>query len=171
MIFWIRIALVAPICCMLAAGPLRAEVCVSAAEEPDFAVQALKSTMMLTALTCGAQPKYNAVIRRFKADIHRSEIRVSHWFSQAYPREGQVRYDNFVSELANVQSLETARKLSEGYCSGAIKLFADILKLHRGPDLVTLAQSRGFPQPSEPARCPAEHAATIPATEVTSSPA
>jgi hypothetical protein len=127
--------------------------CVAPGDEAAFAVQALKSGMMLAAVGCGAQARYNAAVRRFRPDIAAQERRVMAWFGAAYGGSGRSHYDDYISELANVQSLAAVRELGAGFCAEAVGIFPEIMKLRRGADLPGLAARKGYAQPAEPQRC------------------
>src|SRR5665213_1142629 len=83
---------------LLAAGLFSAEVavaqpCATSVDQGAFDTMALKSELMVVALTCEARPQYNQFVEQFRPDLAREERVLDGWFSQAYGRRSRTVHD------------------------------------------------------------------------------
>ncbi|HET6183198.1 MAG TPA: hypothetical protein VFA03_06340 [Acetobacteraceae bacterium] len=136
---------------LLAAGLFSAEVavaqpCANAVDQGAFDVAALKSELMLVALTCDRRDEYNQFITRFRPDLAREERALNAWFVRAYGRGAQKQHDDYITNLANVGS-ESGLQRGTLFCSEHVKLFQSVMSLRDIGELVSFAQQQNYPQP------------------------
>src|SRR3954453_7476353 len=88
----------------LLASHLAAAECNRPAEDAALDMASLKSTLMVIALTCHTQDRYNAFVNKYKSELGGQERAASSYFSRAYGRAGRARQDDYVTQLANSKS-------------------------------------------------------------------
>ncbi len=132
--------------------------CGPAASESDaFDVAGLKSELMVTALSCGEQDKYNAFIAKFNPDLLAEEAALNKYFSRAFGRTAQKAHDDYITQLANVQA---DRGLSAGvaFCQQRGSMFDEVGSLSSANDLVEYAHGKDIVQPADFMTCSAPSA-------------
>jgi hypothetical protein len=99
--------LVAGVCAAAIAMPAFAAPCVQPPEKAGFDLHAYQSRLMVVALTCrnegGAETGYNNLVRRYQRDLKGAYDRVLAHFRR---NGGNRRFDEYVTNLANVQAQE-----------------------------------------------------------------
>ncbi len=146
---------------LLAAGLFSAEVaaaapCASPIDQGAFDTAALKSELMVVALTCDQRNQYNAFVQRFRPDLTREERALDSWFSRAYGRHSRQAHDDYITSLANSES-EQGLQRGTLFCTEHAKLFPIVLGLHNANELVNFAAHRAQPQPITLAHCTQPH--------------
>lgn len=133
---------------LAALGPVPvAKACAKPAEKTAFDVTGLKTRLMVAALVCGAEDKYNVFIRRNRHELVTQEARLSSYFHRAYGRgnKGQTRLDSYKTELANVQQQERSRDAQ--FCATSDSLFGELTSKKGGSDIGVLASHVPIAQP------------------------
>lgn len=151
---------------LLAAGLLSAEVavaepCTSPVDQGAFDTAALKSELMLVALTCDMRPQYNEFIQQFRTSLLKEERALNSYFTRAYGRRGQQEHDDYITNLANVES---KMGLGRGvdFCKEYGVMFNTVRQIHDIGHLISWSQRVNLPQPMvltscvRPAAVPAE---------------
>ena len=147
-----------------------AQPCLTPAEAAAFGVAALKSEMMVVAISCGAQDGYNAAVTRSRAEMHAHEDTLSGWFVRAYGARARAREDDYITQLANARSTSALAQGAE-MCGQQEGLFKDIETLAPG-GMAAWAASRNYPQPVRLVACAADgHPATALAYDAPQRPA
>ncbi|HJS85999.1 MAG TPA: hypothetical protein VJ779_11125 [Acetobacteraceae bacterium] len=123
-----------------------AEPCASSVDQGAFDTAALKSELMVVALTCDRRDDYNAFVQRFRPDLAREERALNSWFSRAYGRRAQQMHDGYITNLANAESQQGIRRGSL-FCQERAALFPTVLRLRGAEQLVNFAAHRPQPQP------------------------
>ena len=132
--------------------------CGPAASETDaFDVAGLKSELMVTALSCSEQDKYNAFIAHFHPDLLAEEAALNKYFSRAFGRGAQKAHDDYITQLANVQA---DKGLSAGvaFCQQRAAMFDEVASLDNVNDLVEYAHGKDIVQPADFVTCSAPSA-------------
>jgi hypothetical protein len=137
----------------LLAGAASAEQCARPADKMAFDVAGLKSRLMVTALACQAEDKYNAFVTRFRADLQAHERALSRYFSRAYGHDAQRQHDDYITALANEQS-ETGIKGGTEFCQQNVAMFDEVLALQDGAVLPSYAAGKALTQPIVLTDCP-----------------
>jgi len=137
---------------LLSAGIATAETCARPADVTAFDIAGLKSKLMVTALTCNQQDRYNDFVQRFRSDLMTQEKALHAYFARAYGGRAQYQHDDYITNLANTQSQSGIRQ-GTLFCQQNISLFSEVLTLAKGGDLASYAASKAFPQPIQVAAC------------------
>ena len=143
--------------------------CAGETERTAFDVAGLKSQLMVTALTCAQDDRYNQFVTRFKPDLASNEKVLSSYFSRTFGRSGQKQHDDYVTQLANEQS-QTGLKQGTGFCTQSVGLFDEVQSLRNGGELPDFASGKSLVQPISMTSCgvePKNVAARRPAASTT----
>ncbi len=129
-------------------------VCARPAEMAAFDIAGLKSQLMVTALSCAAQDKYNAFVMRYRMSLVAEEHALNTYFGRAYGRYWRSKHDDYVTLLANNES-EQGTRLVVDFCRQSVGMFDQVLALPSAKDLPAYAAGKNFPQPITLVACPA----------------
>jgi hypothetical protein len=134
--------------------PLRAPICARPAEKTAIDVSALVSEQLqLVAITCRTRDKYNALIPRLRPALATKEKNLSAFFKRAYGKRGQAEQDEYITELANLQS-QLALKTGDRFCSINSSMFDQIMPLSNVNELAAYARSKPIQQALAVSECP-----------------
>jgi len=154
-----------------------AQSCVQADEQEGFNLVALKTSLMVGALTCAQQNQYNTFMTRFQPEILAGQQAMDGYFSRAYGIYAQNQEDTYVTELANSQS-EASISMGGGFCNANAELFDAVLALRTPADLQPYTDANPPTQPVAFTQCsvgspqpPADTVAAAPAETVAPAPA
>lgn len=136
----------------LLAGPVSAAECLRGDDHAAVDVATLKTQLMVTALTCQADERYNAFVRKYQADLLREDRGLNAYFSRTYGRNSTKQRDDYVTQLANAQSSE-ALKRGSLYCTENLPAFEEVMALRGNAELVQYAAGRQIVQPSNIGTC------------------
>ena len=138
---------------LLSAGIAAAQPCARPADLSALSVASLKSKLMVTALTCNQQARYNDFIQRFRSDLMTHERALHAYFVRAFGGRAQSQHDDYITSLANTQS-QTGIRQGTLFCQQNVGIFTEVLALTKGSDLPGFAASKQLPQPIEVTACP-----------------
>jgi hypothetical protein len=129
-----------------------AENCVRPAEKAAFDVTALKSRLMVTALVCSSQERYNAFVTRYRAELLRNDRALQAYFNRVFGRRGQQLRDEYTTQLANSES---QNGLSQGslFCQNNVPLFDKVMAVPE-QGLADFAAGQAIAQPIAVTPCP-----------------
>ncbi len=130
-----------------------AESCARPPEKAAFDVAGLKSELMVVAIACQQQDRYNQFVTRFRSDLQGDERSLNGYFARTGAR-AQQRHDDYITNLANTQS-EDGIKQGTLFCDQHKSMFDEVLALKDGHDLPGYATAKGLVQPVEIIECPA----------------
>jgi hypothetical protein len=133
-------------------GAAAATTCTKPAEHAAFDLTALKSALMVTALTCHAEERYNQFVGRYRADLLKAERALGGYFVRAHG--GQKAFDDYITSLANAQS-EADIRLGATICDQRLAMFDRVMALSGTAELPRFAGSQAIPQPNPVEDCPA----------------
>jgi hypothetical protein len=125
-----------------------ADPCTREADRQAFDIEGLKSQLMVTVEMCkgGASDKYNEFMTSYKPRIAGEEKDLNAYFKRVYGRQSQKAYDDYITNLANVQAQE-ATKAGTAYCDILPDMFDEVLSLHDSSELLDYAHSKPIVQP------------------------
>ncbi len=123
-----------------------ADRCARPADHAAFDMQGLKSELMVTALSCGVQPRYNAFITRFRTDLGVQEKALNTYFSRYYGRSGQKAHDDYVTQLANEQS-DDGLKAGTAFCARNVGMFDEVQALRGASEVSSYVTGKDITQP------------------------
>ncbi len=124
-----------------ASGAMAAGQCSDAADQQAFELVGLKTALMVVATTCDTTDKYNSFIRRYQGSLQETDRSLSGYFKRHYGSRGQVEYDRYATDLANVQS---RGGLGQGtdFCQRNGAMFDEVLALSVNGDLPQYAAAK-----------------------------
>ncbi|MBN8897519.1 MAG: hypothetical protein BGO51_25250 [Rhodospirillales bacterium 69-11] len=120
---------------------LAQQQCTSPADQSTFEIQALRSQLMVLAMGCHADDRYNAVMNRFKPDLQANEKAIDAYFKKKYGRSAQTEHDRFVTELANAISRQ-GTQLGSDFCPRNSAVFTEVLSLRTSNELAEYAAGK-----------------------------
>lgn len=139
---------------LLVAPLAQAATCGESPAHEAFDVQGLKSELMVTALSCSAQDRYNAFVGKFHSNLLNEEDRLNGYFRATYGRNAQKEHDDYITQLANVQS-EGGLRAGTIFCMQRIAMFDEVAELDNGADLAHYAEAKDVAQPASYETCAA----------------
>ena len=134
-----------------------APLCVKPAEKMAFDVSALRTHLVLTAITCKTEDQYNAMVAKYKPDLAGSEKILNGYFSRAYGRSGQSRQDDYNTQLISAQS-QLAGKAGSLFCRIYTPMYDEVMALPSGEALPAYAASKPIQQALVISECPPQAA-------------
>jgi hypothetical protein len=157
-------------------GDAEAQTCMQPAETQAFNILALKSALMVGALSCNQGEQYNIFMANFQADIAAEQHAMDAYFIRAAGLAAQSQEDAYETALANSQS-QMSLALGGGFCQANSTLFNQVLALQTVADLNRFITANPPSQPISmtvcapvrpaPARHPTEIIAAAPAAKPT----
>ena len=145
---------------LLAAGLLgsqvaAAQICARPTDLAAFDLAGLKTQLMVTALTCNADDRYNAFVTKYRPALLDNEKALSSYFSRAHGRRSQQQRDDYITQLANSHS-QTGLKQGNRFCDRSLGVFDEVMALRDGSELADFAAGKSHSQPLSLANCGAE---------------
>ncbi len=138
---------------LLSAGLAAAEPCARPTDVAALQVASLKSKLMVTALTCNQQDRYNDFVQRFRSDLLSQERALHAYFVRAFGGRAQREHDNYITNLANTQS-ESGIRQGTLFCQQNVGTFREVLGLAKGSQLAGYAAEKQLEQPTAVVACP-----------------
>jgi hypothetical protein len=120
--------------------------CMTLPEHQAFNTIALKSYLMVAALSCDATAEYNQFMIVFQPYISTEQHVLDGYFQRAAGRQGQTQEDGYETLLANSQS-EASQRAGSGYCGQVEYLYGAVLNLSSASDLAGFVSNNPPPQP------------------------
>jgi len=100
-----------------------AQACLVEEEITSLHLEALRTELMVAALSCGTEIHYNAFIDRFRAPLISGDVTLAGLFQRLYgPATGSDHRDGFTTGLANRVSAQQSAQRVE-FCNRADKIF------------------------------------------------
>jgi hypothetical protein len=132
----------------------QAQPCMRTAEKAAFDIAGLKSQLMVIAIDCQAEEKYNSFVVRFRPDLQGSEKGLNNYFGRTAKGGTARAHDDYITSLANAQS-QTALTRGTLFCDEHLAMFDQVLAVKDGRELVSYASGKGLTQPIDVVECPA----------------
>jgi hypothetical protein len=121
--------------------------CGESSAHEAFDVQGLKSELMVTALSCNAKDQYDSFIGKFRPNLLAEEERLNGYFRTTYGKNAQREHDNYITELANVQS-KGGLRAGTIFCQQRMAMFDEVGVLESSADLARYAEAKDIVQPA-----------------------
>jgi len=134
-----------------------AQTCVQPPEREAFNTVALKSALMVGALSCNQQGAYNKFMDRFQPEVLSGQHVMDRYFAHAYGLYSQMQEDSYETTLANSQS-EASIDIGANYCADTAQLYSQILALKTPEDLARFIATNPPVQPIALTICTGEPA-------------
>jgi hypothetical protein len=124
--------------------------CVSGRDEIALNARVLQTELMVAALACGEERRYNAFVTTFRGEIAAQASSLRRLFNRTYGAAGPRQLNAFVTRLANDASIRSGAGGGR-YCAAARSLMAEALATKPGDfDRLTrsgsLSGRHGFPR-------------------------
>ena len=116
------------------------------AAEPDqavFEIEALKTELVVIAISCKEEEKYNAFVRRYQSHLAENGRAFGQYFTRTRGRTGQRANDQYITNLANVRGNE-AQVLGTDFCPRNTQLFEEVMALPSGAELASYATGKNL---------------------------
>jgi hypothetical protein len=139
------------------------QTCQSPDDRTAFDTEGLKSELMVTAEACKMTDKFNSFITTYKPEVRSKELVLEAYFKKHYGRAGQKAYDDYITNLANVQE-QDGLKNGTAFCEIFQNMFDEVMSLHSGTELADYAHSQAIVQPIDFTTC-----SDVPVKELTKS--
>jgi hypothetical protein len=98
------------------ARPAAAQVCAGPGDAAAVNARALQTELMVAALTCGEQERYNQFVTRFKSELGEQGRKLRQMYNRAYGGAGEAQLNRMVTRLANEASQRNLADPS-GFCT------------------------------------------------------
>jgi hypothetical protein len=124
----VAISAIAALAIVVAAGHagVAATACATAEEEGALNTRVLQTELMVAALSCGEQQRYNAFVTMFKSELSKRGQALRAMFKRVHGASGEYEMNAFVTKLANDAAQRTANRPAD-YCASASRLFSEVL--------------------------------------------
>ena len=107
------LAISAVVCAPLMAA--KAEVCSYPHEQTALNSRVLQTELIVAALACGDQARYNQFVTRFQGELVPLGHNLIDFFKRNYGAKGQAKLDSFVTSLANQSAMQSATS-GQAFC-------------------------------------------------------
>jgi len=131
-----------------------AQPCMRTSEKAAFDIAGLKSELMVIAIDCQAQSKFNAFVGRFRPDLIGSENGLNGYFRRTSKGSADRAHDDYITSLANAQS-DNAVARGTLFCGEHVGMFDTVLALKDSRELLQYASGQGLVQPIDVVECQA----------------
>lgn len=112
--------------------PMTAQAaCATKAEADAMNLRALKSALMVAALSCNQQSSYNAFINKNQSMFSADGAQVKGYFVRAYGGSAEYQLNRFVTKLANEASQVSMGQESDAYCKSMQEAFKNAVSLDK----------------------------------------
>jgi len=136
-----RLLLTSLLATSLMTSPLLAADCTRPAEHTALDVTALKTQLMVMALTCKVDEKYNSFVIKYRPDLVQTDKSLNTYFTRAYGRSAAKQRDDYVTQLANSQS-QTGLKQGSLFCDRNMAIFDEVMALRNNGELTEFAAGK-----------------------------
>ncbi len=138
--------------------------CLRPADNTAFEVTGLKTRLMVTALTCQANDKYDAFIVKYRPELVTEDKALNSYFARVHGRAGTKQRDDYVTQLANSEAAVGTRQGSL-FCNQNLPIFEEVMALRGMNELPAYAGAKAVGQPVVATACGAgPERETAPAT-------
>lgn len=143
---------------LLAAGLLCSQVavaqnCARPADLAAFDLAGLKTQLMVTALTCNANDRYDAFVTKYRPALLENEKALGSYFNRAHGRRSQQKQqDDYITQLANSHS-QTGLKQGNRFCDRNLGIFDEVMALRDSSELTDFAAGKSHSQPVSLSNC------------------
>lgn len=145
---------------LLAVGLLSSHVasaqnCARPADLAAFDLAGLKTQLMVTALTCNANDRYDAFVMKYRPTLLENEKALGSYFNRAHGRRSQQKQqDDYITQLANSHS-QTGLKQGNRFCDRNLGVFDEVMALRDSSELADFAAGKSHSQPLSLSNCTA----------------
>jgi phosphate-selective porin len=147
-----RLMLSSLLAATLLSGPVFAAECAKPVEHTAMDLTSLKTNLMVMALTCKVDEKYNAFVVKYRPELVQTDKTLNAFFSRAYGRSSAKQRDDYVTQLANSLS-QLGLKQGSAYCDRNLAVFEEVMGLRNSGELTDFAAGKAGAQPIAVSDC------------------
>ena len=140
---------------LLAPG-IASAACLKPIEGTAINVAGLKSQLMVTALSCDVRDRYNDFVLTFRPTLQHEDTALNSYFSHHYGRTWRAEHDDYITQLANMQSEAGIREGTQ-FCQDNVGLFDQVLALKTPAAMMAFANEKPMLQPIDADICGVPH--------------
>jgi hypothetical protein len=140
----------------LLAPSLATAACLKPYEGTAINIAGLKSQLMVTALSCDTRDRYNDFVLTFRPTLQSEDTALNSYFRRHYGRSWRSEHDDYITQLANVQS-EAGIREGTLFCRENVGLFDEVLALRTSKELMQFANDKPMLQPIDYDICGVPH--------------
>jgi len=133
----------------------RAPICARPQEKQAVAVSALISELQVISILCHTEDKYNVLIPRLRPTLTANLKVLDGFFVRAYGGSAVKVHDDYITELANLQS-QQGLKSGDQFCALNAGMVDEVMTLANGDQLVNYATSKPIQQAMSVSDCTAQ---------------
>lgn len=126
--------------------------CVGSDDNTALDVAGLKTRLMVTALTCDANARYNAFVTKYKAELVSQDKALTEYFNRVHGRAAQAHRDDYVTQLANSESQSGIRQ-GTLFCALSLPIFDEVMALRNPGELRAYTAGKTVAQPIRVIAC------------------
>lgn len=141
-----------------AAAQAWAGTCALPDEQAALDTRVLQSELVVAALACQQNDRYNAFVTKFSAALVYEGVNFRNFFTRNYGPYGEQMMDELVTRLANLAEMRSWA-LGETYCPTEASVFDYLLALDPS-QLPAFAASRPYVNDHDVEPCPPQYQAT-----------
>jgi len=123
----------------------RAPICARPQEKQAIAVSALISELQVISIVCHTEDKYNTLIPRLRPALATNIKVLNGFFTRAYGNRAQKMHDDYITELANLQS-DLGLRSGDQFCALNAGMLDEVMPLSGGDQLAAYAQTKQIQQ-------------------------
>ena len=123
----------------------RAPVCAKPQEKQAVAVSALISELQVISIICHTEDKYNTLIPRLRPALTTNLKVLDGFFARAYGSRAEKVHDDYITELANLQS-ELGLRSGDRFCAVHAPMVDEVMQLSGGDELAVYATTKPIQQ-------------------------
>ncbi len=129
-----------------------APFCAKPVEKTAFDVAALKTRLVISALACGDQDRYNGFITKNRNGLVAQEKNLTGYFSRNFGKKGQTAQDDYITQLANMLAQKRTKDTAT-FCADSKGIFDAVAAVKSMNELTDIATNSKTPQPMKIASC------------------
>ena len=132
----------------------RAPVCARPQEKQAVAVSALVSQLQVISILCHTEDKYNILIPKLRPALTANLKVLDGFFARAYGARATKVHDDYITELANLQS-QLGLKSGDQFCALNAGMVDEVMAISSAEQLTAYATSKPIQQALSVADCTA----------------
>jgi hypothetical protein len=123
----------------------RAPICARPDEKQAVAVSALMSELQVISILCHTEDKYNTLVPRLRPVLATNIKALNGFFTRAYGKRGEKMRDDYITELANMQS-QLGLKSGDQFCAFNAGMLDEVSALSGADQLGVYASTKPIQQ-------------------------
>jgi hypothetical protein len=123
----------------------RAPICARPQEKQAVAVSALISELQVISILCHTEDKYNTLIPRLRPALTTNIRVLNAFFTRAYGKRAEKMHDDYITELANLQS-QLGLRSGDRFCALHAATVDEVMALSGGEELASYATTKPIQQ-------------------------